>query len=275
MRIFNLAIRVSGLVLIGAPLIQAAELKPETAAAWDRYLTGAGLRMKTRLNGERPFLWADESPVRVPNLRQGAVLVHHTGQSGSVPVPHGVIHDWMGAIYIPGATMPDVLGVVRDYGQYREYYRPEVVQSKLLSSPGDEHVFNMLWLQKALFVTAALDTEYVSSYYRLNRHRWYSVATSTRIQEIQDYGQPWAKKLPPGEGTGFVWRLYSLARFEERDGGVYMELEALGLSRDVPVSVRWVVEPVVARISREFVANSLRKTRDAVMSVCGDKSGSR
>jgi len=273
MRIFELAIGVSGLLWTVAPL-SAADLKAETAAAWERYLAGVGAGMKTRLSGEKPFLWSDESPVRMPKLRQGAVLMHHAGQTGTVPVPHGLIHDWTGAIYIPGVSVPDVLTIVRDYDRYRDIYRPEVVHSKLLASPGDDHVFDVLWLQKALFVTAALDAEYSSSYYQLNRKRWYSVAESTRIQEIRDYGQPGAKKLPPGEGSGYVWRLYSLARFEERDGGVYMELQALGLSRDVPASVRWVVDPVVARISREFVADSLRKTRDAVLANCGEK-GSR
>jgi hypothetical protein len=31
--------------------------------------------------------------------------------------------------------------------------------------------------------------------------------------------------------------LQSIARREERDGGVYVELEAIGLTRDIPVSL--------------------------------------
>jgi len=50
---------------------------------------------------------------------------------------------------------------------------------------------------------------------------------------------PKARQLgPEGEGTGLIWR-----RFEERDGGVYVEVEAIALSRDVPASLRWLVEP--------------------------------
>jgi hypothetical protein len=67
-----------------------------------------------------------------------------------------------------------------------------------------------------------------------------------------------------GEGNGLIWRLFSLARYVERDGGVYLELEAIGLSRDIPASLRWLVAPIVRRISRGSLSTSLRQTRDAV-----------
>ena len=59
-----------------------------------------------------------------------------------------------------------------------------------------------------------------------------------------------------GHGTGIIWRLYSITRYQERDGGVYVELEAIALSRDIPGGLRWIVEPIVRRVSRSSLVAS-------------------
>jgi hypothetical protein len=130
----------------------------------------------------------------------------------------------------------------------------------------------MLLLNKALLRRTALESDYESSYVRVNKKRWYSLVSGTRVQEIDDYGQPGEHKLPPDEGRGYIWRLYSVSRFEERDGGVYVELEAIALSRDIPVSFRWIVDPVVRRVSRDSLSTSLRQTSDAVRSMSNSAS---
>jgi hypothetical protein len=96
--------------------------------------------------------------------------------------------------------------------------------------------------------------------------RSYSVSETTRIQEIENYGEPDQRALHEDEGRGLIWRLFSITRFEERDGGVYIELEAIALSRDIPISLRWVIEPIVRRISKSSLTTSLRQTEDAVRS---------
>jgi len=47
-----------------------------------------------------------------------------------------------------------------------------------------------------------------------------------------DYGQRDELRLAPDEGSGYVWRLVTFARFEERNGGLYLELEVVALSRE-------------------------------------------
>jgi hypothetical protein len=83
---------------------------------------------------------------------------------------------------------------------------------------------------------------------------------------VDNYGQPDQRKLSPDEGSGYIWRLYSLSRFEERDGGVYVELEAIALSRDIPGSLHWLVNPIVRRVSKGSLEVSLVKTQQAVRS---------
>lgn len=61
-------------------------------------------------------------------------------------------------------------------------------------------------------------------------------------------------------------RIHSIARYEERDGGVYFELEAIALTRDIPASLAWMVKPVVNHLSINSLTTTLRQTRDAVIS---------
>ena len=87
--------------------------------------------------------------------------------------------------------------------------------------------------------------------------------SSASTQEIADYGTAKQHTLPEGEGTGLIWRLFSVSRFEEREDGLYFETEAMALSRDIPSALRLVVEPIVRRVSREALETALRQTANA------------
>ena len=50
----------------------------------------------------------------------------------------------------------------------------------------------------------------------------------------------------------------------ERDGGVYVECEAVSLTRDTPRGLGWLIEPVIRDLPRESLINTLRKTREAL-----------
>ena len=244
-----------------------AELKDETLKTWDAYIQTVNSQMHNRLQG--PFLWVDEDPDRVASVRAGKIVVSPVGKKNPKPVPSGLIHDWIGAAFIPNVRLGDVLSAVRDYGHYKEFYKPTVVDAKPLGTEGSCDKYSMRVVNKETVAETALDTEYQACYLQLDELRWYSTAHSTRVQEIRHYGRPDEQELPPNQGSGYIWRLYSLARFEERDGGVYIELEAIALSRDIPVAVRWVVDPIVRRVSRNTLLISLQQMEEAVRSTAG------
>jgi hypothetical protein len=77
--------------------------------------------------------------------------------------------------------------------------------------------------------------------------------------------------MQPGQDHGFLWRLNSYWRFEERAGGVYVECDAISLTRSVPVGLGWLVNPIVRTLPRESLENSLRTLRQALLG--GAKSG--
>ncbi len=249
---------------------EGAELKEKTAQSWDAYIQTVDSQMQRR--GQGSFLWVDEDPARAEGVRAGKILVSPVGKKVPKPVPSGLIHDWVGAAFIPGARLGDVVSVVRDYGHYKEFYKPMVVEAKSLGTEGDCDKYTMRVVYKESAAETALDTEYQACYLQLDELRWSSTAHSTRVQEIQHYGQPDEHDLPPDQGKGYVWRLYTVNRVQERDGGVYVELEAIALSRNIPAGLRWMVDPIVRRVSRNTLLTSLQQMEEAVRSTAATQN---
>ena len=247
-------------------VVQASDLKQESVDAWEEYLQSANVRIQQRLQPDAIFLWMDEAPDRVEKVKKGQIVVAPAQPHIPRKVPSGLIHDWIGVYYMPGISIRDVLPVMRDYGHYKEFYQPHIIESKMLGADEACDRFSMVLMNKAFFKKTALDSDYQASYTRVDDHRWYSISKSTRIQEISEYGMPAQHTLPENEGTGLIWRLYSVVRFEERDGGLYVEVEAIALSRDIPAALRMVAEPIVRRVSRDSLITALKQTETAVRS---------
>jgi hypothetical protein len=247
----------------------AATLKQETIDVWENYIQNVNAQIQSRAKPGRHFLCMDESADRAAKVRKGEVVVWAAGASNPREIPSGLIHDWIGAMYVANTTLDQVLPVVRDYARYKDYFRPAVIDSKVVALGETEDSFSMTLASKAAFRKIALNSVYKSSQIRVDDARRYTVAQTTRIQEIAEHGSTSQHLLPEGEGTGAIWRLFSATRYEERDGGVYIEIEAIALSRDVPASLRWLVDPIIRRVARSSLTTTLEETRAAVQSNSG------
>ena len=247
--------------LSGAAPSQAAELKQATVQAWDGYVRTVNSGMSRRAAGETPFLWVDESPDLLRRVQAGEVLVaaHDLGK-----VPHGLLHHWMGAMFLRNVTLDDVTRVLHDYDRYAEFYRPFVVKSKLVEDAGDRQKITMVMVQKAFSVTAAVEADDEIRVTKLDAGRLYSSSNSVRIQEIANYGRRDEQLLPEGQGPGYIWRTFGITRLAERDGGVYIEMETIALSRGIPFEFRWLIKPVTEKLPREIMFDTLNKTKAAV-----------
>ncbi|MBV8552781.1 MAG: hypothetical protein JOY54_15915 [Acidobacteriaceae bacterium] len=244
-----------------------AELKPETAHEWEDYLVQANARMMDRM--QRNFLWADESEQRLQRVSSGEIVVAPIQPKMPISIPHGLVHHWIGTAFIRGTHIEDVIVTVREYDQYAKFYTPTVIGAQVIEQSADptqasDH-FILTFANKHFFSKHALECENTSSYTRLDACRWYSQSRTIRVQEWAQYGTPNQHKLPAGEGTGYVWSVFNMSRFEERDGGVYVEMEAVALSRDVPLALHPPVYPIIKRVSRSTLATSLDETRKAVV----------
>jgi hypothetical protein len=257
--------KVAILFLLLAPaLSNAADLKPETLQEWDAYVCAARMRMQKRASGQVPFLWVDEERDLAQRVRAGEILVGPVDGESPHLVPRGLIHDWIGAVFVPEARLDEVMTVLDDYEHYKDFYKHMVANARALErTPGHEKV-TMRMMQRAYSVTGAVETDEDIRIVRLDADRAYSVSTSIRVQTIADYGEPSEHMLPEDHGPGYVWRTFSVTRLEQLEGGVCIEMEMAGLSRGIPWEFRWLVEPLVERLPRTVLRATLLATRDAV-----------
>jgi hypothetical protein len=260
-------------------LSRAADLKPETLAAFERYWTLTEARVTKQLSDSSTFLDIDTLPETERGrafalTRSGAVYITRLTTlepSGrSIAVPGGLVHDWLGAAFIPGATMADVLNVAQDYNHATEVY-PEVIRSHLISRDGEQFQIDVRFQEHRL-ITVTVDTEQEVSYTRVDADHWYSWSHSTRVQQVVDVGKPAEHDLPVGHDDGYLWRINSCWRFAQQDGGVYLEIEAVSLTRDIPRGLGWLIGPFLSSVPRDSLEDTLRSTRSAVLaSVSGQK----
>ncbi len=235
-----------------------AEIQPATVQAFDSYIRAA----EAGMNPSGKLLWVDRDAARAGQLRAGQVLSQPWGHRAETAITGGLVHDWVGAAFIPKATLDQTLALVQDYDRHEKIY-PEVIDSKLLSrNDGDFEVYLRLLKKKVL--TVVLNTRHDVRYTRVDAHRAASRSYSTRIAEVENAGESNERELPPGRDHGFLWRLYSYWRFVERDGGVYIECRAISLTRSVPTGLGWLIEPIIRNLPRESLAGTLRATRDAL-----------
>lgn len=257
-------------ILAAPSLAQTAELKPETLAAFNRYVREAEQRMEAERAGG-PFLLPDGwSPERrdqaYQQLRRSEMVIERLNkdQGGAkARVPHGLVHHWAGIVFIPGATLDQALALIQDYDRHQDVYSPEVLRSRLVRRQGDDfHIF--LRLKKHKVATVVLDTEYDVHFARPDAHRAYSRSHSTRIAEVENPGGRDERDLPPDNDHGFLWALDTYWRFLEVEDGVFVQCEAISLTRDVPVGLGWLIGPFVESIPCESLAFTLATTRKAV-----------
>jgi len=254
------ALPLCGLWVCGA---RAVELKPETVQAFDQYIRETEARLEQRVAPGGIFLWVDELPARAAAVRQGQLAIENRSSGDFVGVPGGLIHDWIGAVFIPGDTLGKTLALIQDYDHHQDYYKPEVLVSRLVRRRGNDFQV-YLRLMKKKVITVILDTDYDVRYFPMDGGRCHSRAYSTRIAEVRNAGQRDERVLAPGQDSGFLWRLYSYWRFQERDGGVYVECEAISLTRVIPTGLGWLIQPIITTLPRESLASTLRETRTAL-----------
>lgn len=246
----------------GLAVIPHARLTSETLAAFEGHVRNREAAIERQI-ARGPFLWAEQTPERFGRLRRAGFVVEPLVGNGVTDAGGGLVHDWLGAVFLPGATLERTLALVQNYDNHKNAYAPEVADSRLLKREGDFfQVF--LRLRKHKVITVVLNTEYDVAYRRLSPTRAASRSYSTRIAEVRNAGTPAEEELKPGDDHGFLWRLHSFWRFEERDGGVYMEVEAISLTRDVPRLLSLIVDPVVRQLPRESLEQTLLNTRKAL-----------
>jgi hypothetical protein len=261
------------LVVVPGPAAFGADLKPGTLAAWDQYIKRVEARIDGELAGSNGFLVESRVPAneRTPissALKTGRVFSMRLRgpelRGGAPDVPDGLIHHWLGLVFVPGATVDQVIAFVQRYNDHAQFFS-DVIESRLLSRDGDRFDI-FLKLRRKKVVTVTYDTTHTVVYRRHDAQRSSSRSVSTKIAQLEDAGLPGERERPVGHDSGYMWRLNSYWRFEQREGGVVVECESVSLSRDIPFGLHWLIGSMVENISRESLENTLGSIRRAVMS---------
>ena len=247
----------------------AAELTPRAAAAFDDYTRAAEARMEAQAKGNS-FLWLDALPEKqrqntYARLKRGEIVYEEleTRKDGKpIKIPEGTAHHWLGAVFIPEARLERVLALLQDYNDHASVYPPYIRRSKLLGHKGnDVKVSQQIYNTTKAKVAFNVDFDVHSA--RPSRTRALVRSRSTRIAELTNPDQPDSAEKPVGNDRGYLWRYNTYWRLEEKDGGVYIELESIALSRSIPAVFRWLVNPTIRRIRRDSAQRFLNSTRAA------------
>jgi hypothetical protein len=197
-------------------------------------------------------------------LKQGGITVRPGGGDGILNAPGGLIHHWFAAAVIPGVTLDQVLAVSRAYRDYPSMFQP-VVSAMVLSDEGESLRVRFRMKESAAGMSATLDVMSRVVYARPDARHAHVISSADEIREVEDAGRPTERHLPAGRDSGYLWRAGAFTRFVEEDGGVYMQMETIALSRPFPPLMGWMIEPIARRIGRKSVEQSVQEFRQAVL----------
>lgn len=247
-----------------APAVDAT-LKPETVAAWNRYVEAVEARRSRERADRSRFLVMDfqEAGAAEREAALGGALVvrqleGEASGAADVEIPSGRVHHWRGAVFVPGPSLSNLLTQI-------EFSDPPAVQEDVIRSsvlsraPGIVRVF--LRLQRSKIVTVVYNTEHEVRFRPLTPSRAESTSVATRIAEVERPGRADEAELPPGDDRGFLWRLNAYWRYEAVPGGVLAECESISLSRDVPMLLDVIAGRIINSTARESMERTLTALR--------------
>lgn len=266
---------VLAVLCIPATPAGAEDLKPKTVEAFDHYVQLTESQIDSETAHHDPYLWVERLPedrraAAEAKLRAGQVVIERLDtldpddHGKRIAVPDGMIHHWIGTVFIPGATLTQTLALEEDYDHHQDFFRPDVMRSKILRRDGTDFTIELRLCKKKV-ITMVLDTEHEVHYALVDGTHAWSRSRTTRIQEVGNAGEKNERLEPAGHDRGFLWRMNTYWRFDQEDGGTYVECQSISLTRDIPEGLGWLVGPYVTSVPRESLMFTLATTRSAVL----------
>jgi len=240
---------LAGLFL--ASVAAPTPLSEDTLNAWNKSVTSAEAQLT------RPaFLQIDERPDCLRRVSAGQIESDPGVHGGMVSVPSGLVHHWVGTVFLPGVDVPEFLRIVQDYDSYAQIYHPAVVESKLISHTQDDFVYQLKMVESSFGLKSGFVGDFHVQYHRLNENEGYSVTEATRMVDLASNSMP-----------EYVRGAVTIARYRHSNGGIYLEVETLTLSRDIPAAIKWMAAPMVKHFARQVMVDTLERLRTRVNQV--------
>jgi hypothetical protein len=247
------------LALLTSAALAAEEPTPAAVARFNDYVGRLETRLAEQHRSAKGFL----APVDGARLGSGEVVIEHLTPATGAELPGALLHDWRGTAFVPGAKGADFERVMREFEAYPQFYSPQVLRARVLMHQGDHYQATMRVRQRHI-LTVVMDTKYDITFGQLDAQHGCSTSRSTQITEIDAAGTTKERALSPTDEMGFLWRLNTYWSYEERDGGLYIQIESVSLTRSIPTGLGWMIGPFVESVPRESLEFTLRATRDAL-----------
>ena len=257
------------LLLASGLRLHGEEPAPAAGSAFNAYAGAVEARL-VRQHARPSSILASVSAADHQRLHRGEPVIEQvteplSPQAPNLDPPGGLLRHWRGTAFVPAARAADLEHLLRDYDAYPQRFAPQVHSAKVLALDND-HYQALIRVRQQHILTVVLDSTYDVAFTRLDSSRRYSISRSQSIREIDSAGSVHEHALNGQEQHGFLWRLNTYWSYEERDGGLYMQIESISLSRSIPAGLGWMLRPFVESIPRESLeftlscaTNALRK----------------
>jgi hypothetical protein len=240
------------------------KLRPETVSEFERYAKSVELELQRRWDGRSGFTSIEDSTADKQKVMSGEFVVRPARADGKPQeVTDGLIHDWVGAVFIADTDPERVIRILKDFDNHKKIYS-QLADSKTIRSSGNDVVGYWRIQQRRGFVPVVLDVEQDAHYKELASGKWNCRAYARKIIEVDGRRFGKDRLLPEGEGHGYMWKMYAYWSIEAVNGGVLAECRMLSLSRSIPQAIAWAVGPYVQKAPQESLASTLKQTRDAM-----------
>jgi hypothetical protein len=259
---------------LAAPRCAPAEPSPAAVVAFNDYVRTVESRLAKQHKSTGSFLvpvtsasqseiqprsedWTGKEPMC------GEPVVQRLTLATGLPLPGATLYHWRGAAFVQGAKAADFERLMKDLGSYPKHFSPQVLRAHVLSQDGD-HLQASMRIRQQHVLTVVLDITYDIAFARLDAQHGYSLSRSTQIAEIAAPGTLAEHALDASHEHGFLWRQNTYWSYEERNGGLYMQIESVSLTRPIPTGLGWAIGSYVESIPRESLEFTLRATCNAL-----------
>jgi len=236
-----------------------AEPTSAALAAFDSYTGSVESRLAQQHRSPGNFL----APTNLELLHGGSLVIERLTPPQGIAVDGAMLYHWRGTAFAPGAIATDFDRLIRNFNAYPQHFAPQVEQARILTqSPNRMTAF--MRVRQHHVITVVMDATYDIDFGQLDPQHGYSISRSTRIAEVASPGTSAERAHSPREEHGFLWRLNTYWSYEERDGGLALQIETVSLTRAIPSGLGWAIRPYVESIPRESLEFTLRSACNAI-----------
>jgi hypothetical protein len=262
------AVSIAAIILLSVPLTGWAEPSAAAIAGFHSYVSRVEERLARQHGSVNGFVVNVGTESNIDDrLRHGELIIEQLTPAKEADFPGALLHHWRGTAFVQGATAADFESAMKNFSAYPQRYSPDIVRAAIVTKAnGDspEHFVAMMRVRQKHVITVVMDTTYDIRYGHLDSRHGYSISRSTKISEIADPGTAKERALRPNEDHGFLWRLNTYWSYEEQGGGLYIQIETISLTRNIPAGLGWIVRPFVESVPRESLEFTLRQTCKAL-----------